>query len=197
MTFVLGLTGSIGTGKSTTAGMFRAQGIPVWDADAEVHSLYAPNGAATRQIEQLMPEVILEGAVSRKLLREKIVSDPAILDVLQTIIRPLLAESRARFLATQSASIVLLDVPLLYEIGLDAQCDAVVVVSIAPDIQKKRVLDRGEMNEAQFETILARQMPDAEKRSRAAWVIETTGLEATRGDVAKILSQIRERLALA
>ena len=193
----LGLTGSIGMGKSTTAAMFAALGIPVWDADACVHRLYAPGGAAATLVAQLYPAAMKDNAVSRLALRHMIAHDPAILDHLQSAVHPLVAADRMAFLKAQTAPIVLLDIPLLFETGADAQCDGVVVVSAPKSIQRARVLARGEMTEADLDMIISRQMSDAEKRKRATWVIETLDMDTARAAVKDILIDIRERLAHA
>ena len=197
MTFRLGLTGSIGMGKSTTAALFADEGIPVWDADATVHRLYAPGGAATSVVAAMFPEVMENGAVSRPKLRERIASDPAVLDRLQAAVHPLVAQDRASFLQGRTEDIVLLDIPLLYETGAEAGCDAVVVVTAPPEVQRARVLARGEMTAAEFEVILFRQMPDAEKRARADYVIETTTLDAAGAAVRAICADVRGKLAHA
>lgn len=197
MTYILGLTGSIGMGKSTTAQMFANEGVPVWDADAIVRDLYAPQGAAVRLLAQLYPDVILNGAVSRPLLRQKIASDPAVLDTLQTVIHPLVAAARSAFLAATRAEIVVLDIPLLFETNGQGYCDGIVVVSAPAKLQRQRVLDRGEMSEADFDIILSRQMPDAEKRARATWIIETVSMDLARNAVKGILADIRQRIAHA
>lgn len=193
MTFILGLTGSIGMGKSTTAGMFADEGLPVWDADATVHRLYQPGQPAALAIGQMFPSAIdPDGSVNRATLRALIQADKTVLDRLNAAVHPLVAVDRARFLqANETAEILVLDVPLLYEIGLDKACDAVAVVSAPADIQRARVLSRGEMTEAEFQTILARQMPDAEKRARAHYIIPTTSLEAARQAVKDVLADIR------
>ena len=192
MTFVLGLTGGIGMGKTTTAAMFAAEGIPVWDADASVHRLYAPGGAAVPAIAALFPQVIDGGTVSRPHLRALIAADPSALDRVQAVVHPLVAADRAAFLAGTSADIVLLDIPLLFETGLDAQCHGTAVVSAPPDIQRARVLDRGTMTAQELDLILSRQMPDAEKRARATWVIPTDSLDTARAAVRQIIARIRE-----
>ena len=197
MSFVLGLTGSIGMGKTTTAKMFADQDVPVWDADAVVRRLYSKDGAAALRISELYPNVMDGGAVSRPKLRDLIASDPSVLDTVQSLVHPLVAEDRMTFLRETVAPIVLLDIPLLYEIGADETCDGVAVVSAPPDVQKDRVLARGEMSEAQFEMILSRQLPDAEKRTRARWVIETRTLDGARASVADILAEIKQELAHA
>ena len=191
MTFRLGLTGSIGMGKSTTSAMFGAEGIPVWDADAVVHKLYQPDGGAAALVARLFPAAIENGAVSRPKLRAVLTSDPAALDRLQAAIHPLVAADRAGFLAAQTAPIVLLDIPLLYETAAEAACDAVVVVTAPPEVQRARVLARGEMTAADFELILSRQLPDVEKRAKADYIIATTTLDAARTAVRHILADIR------
>ena len=197
MTFVLGLTGSIGMGKSTTAAMFANEGVPVWDADAVVRQLYAKGGQATGVIAALLPEVIQDAAVSRPKLRALVAKDPSVLDRVQAIVHPLVAQSRADFLRGCVADIALLDIPLLFETGAEAACDAVVVVSAPADIQRARVLARGEMTHAEYELILARQMPDAEKRGRADYIVETISFDAARAAVYAICADIRGKLTHA
>ena len=197
MSFVLGLTGSIGMGKSTTAAVFADTGIPVWDADATVHRLYGTGGAAVPLFAAHYPGVIVNGSVSRPKLRALVAADPTALDRIQSLVHPLVAADRAAFLANQTGAIVLLDIPLLFETGADAQCDAVVVVSTSAALQRQRVLDRGGMTGAEFDLILARQMPDAEKRSRADYIIDTTTLDGARAAVQDLLSIIRGKLAHA
>lgn len=195
--FVLGLTGSIGMGKSTTAGFFQSAGLPVWDADAAVHRLYAPGGAAEAGIAALCPEAVSDAGVDRAALRDWIARDDKALNALNALVHPLVAVDRAEFIADAAAKgnrIVVVDVPLLYETGGDAHVDAVVVVSAPPEVQKARVLDRPGMDQAHFERILTSQMPDAEKRARADFVIETISLEAAEAAVQDVLTAIRERL---
>ncbi len=192
--FVLGLTGSIGMGKTTTAAMFADQGIPVWDADATVRLLYAPGGAAAKVVADLFPAAIEAGRVSRPKLRKMMANDPALLDQLQAVVHPMVAESRAAFLKNQTAPIVLLDIPLLFETGVDALCDATVVVTAPADVQRARVLARGEMTTAEFEMILARQMPDAEKQARADYIIETLTPDGVRAAVNAICADINRKL---
>ncbi|MFN3991900.1 MAG: dephospho-CoA kinase [Tabrizicola flagellatus] len=189
--FVLGLTGSIGMGKSTTARMFAEEGLPVWDADATVHRLYQPGQPAALIVSRLFPDAMdPDGRVNRPRLRALINEDATVLDRLNAAVHPLVAQDRARFLAHADAPIVLLDVPLLYEIGLEKACDAVAVVSAPPEVQRERVLMRG-MTEAEFQTILDRQMPDEEKRRRADYIIPTTSLEGARQAVKDVLKDIR------
>ncbi len=196
MTFRIGLTGSIGMGKSTTAAMFAAEGIPVWDADATVHALYAAQGAAAAHITTRFPKTRnADGSVSRAVLRELIAQDPAMLDELTAFVHPLVALDRATFLARNAdLPMVLLDIPLLYENGLDSECDGVVVVTAPPEMQRARLHARAAMTEAEIDMILARQMPDAEKRARATWIIHTITPESARAQVRQILTDICERL---
>jgi dephospho-CoA kinase len=195
MSYRLVLTGSIGMGKSTTAQMFAAEGVPVWDADATVHRLYGKDGAATRQLARLYPQIIEEGAVSRPKLRALIAGDPALLDAVQAVVHPLVAADRAAFLARSTAPVVLLDIPLLFETGAEHLCDGIVVVSAPPEVQRSRLVARDAMSEAELAIILSRQMPDAEKRARATWVIETTTLDSAARSVKQILEEIRQRSA--
>ncbi len=194
--FLLGLTGSIGMGKSTTAAMFRDEGVPVWDADAAVHRLYSPGQAAALAIAARHPAAIApDGGVDRGRLRALIAADPSVMDWLNATVHPLVSADRTDFIARHSgAEIVVLDIPLLFETGADAQCGAVLVVSVPAEVQRARVLARG-TTEADFQMILARQMPDAEKRSRATYVIETMTEDQTRADVRALLQQIRARHA--
>ena len=195
MSFVLGLTGSIGMGKSTTAQMFRDEGLPVWDADATVHRLYEPGQPAALAISRLFPQAVAsDGRVDRGVLRGLVNADPTVLDQLNAAVHPLVAADRTQFLALHAhAPVVVLDVPLLYETGLDRACDAVAVVSTPTDIQRARVLARGTTAD-EFATLLDRQMPDAEKRARADKVIETTSLDAARAAVKDMLQNIRRTL---
>lgn len=191
MTFVLGLTGSIGMGKSTTSKLFAEAGVPVWDADATAHKLYAPGGAAALVLGTAISDALDHtGAVDRAALRSAISNDPKVLDQINAIVHPLVAADRASFLAVHKG-LVLLDVPLLYETGLESQCDRVAVVTIDPEIQEDRVLARGTMTESEFNTILSRQMPDAEKRQKADYVIVTDTLDHAREQVGKILEDVK------
>ncbi len=189
--FLLGLTGSIGMGKSTTAAMFREAGLPVWDADAAVHHLY--EGAAVEPMRALHPEAIRGGKVDRAALRDWISRDPRALSRIEQVIHPLVAADRAAFIAGSGSDIVVLDVPLLFETGGDAAMDATLVVTAPPEVQRERVLARPGMTEERLQAILARQMPDAEKRARATWVIETTTLESTRQAVRSLIAELRDR----
>jgi dephospho-CoA kinase len=188
MSIRLGLTGSIGMGKSTTAQMFRDLGVPVWDADEAVHRMYAPGGAAVTPVARILPEAIEGGAVSRELLKEAIKRDPTCLSRIESVVHPLVAADRAAFVdAHEDAPLVVLDIPLLFETGAQATVDAVLVVSTDPETQKVRVMARPGMTEALFDQIRARQVPDAEKRARGDHVIETNTLEDTRASVAQLV----------
>lgn len=190
--FRLGLTGSIGMGKSTTAGFFRDHGLAVWDADAAVHRLYGPGGAAVPAIAALYPPAVHAGAVDRAALRVWIARDDTALGRIEAAVHPLVAEDRAAFLATATTDIVVLDIPLLFETGADACLDATLVVTAPAELQRRRVLARPGMTEVQFQAILAKQMPDREKRARATHVIETLGLAAVREAVSALIAYIRE-----
>lgn len=191
--FKLGLTGSIGMGKSTTAKMFAEAGCAVWDADAAVHRLYAKGGAAVGPLAALFPEVIEDGAVSRRQMREIIAQDPEALKKIEGIVHPLVAADRQSFLETAEAEIAVLDIPLLFETGAEAQMDAVACVSIQEEMQEKRVLERGTMTVEQFAQIRAKQMPNAEKCARSDFVIVTDTVEHARAQVHDVIKRIRER----
>jgi len=195
MRYLLGLTGSIGMGKSTTAKMFADLGCAVWDADAAVHRLYAAGGAAVEPMRAAFPDAIVDGAVSREKLREIIAADPAALPRIERIVHPLVGLDRKDFIGRVDADIVVLDIPLLFEGGNEGAFDAVVVVSAPEAVQRERVLARGTMTEAQFEAIRAKQMPDAEKRAKADYVVVTDTLDHARAQVEAIVAGIREARA--
>lgn len=197
MTFKLGLTGSIGMGKSTTAQMFAELGCAVWDADAAVHRLYSKNGAAVSALGAVFPDAVSEDTVSRDALRKIISASPDALERIEKIVHPLVAADRAEFLAETDADIVVLDVPLLFETGADTQMDAVVCVSIPAKEQERRVLARGTMTAEQFEQIKSKQMPNDEKTARSEFVIVTDSLEHARRQVQSVVQTIREQLAHA
>jgi dephospho-CoA kinase len=196
MTFRLGLTGSIGMGKSTTAQLFVEEGCALWDADAAVHRLYSRGGAAVAPMARAFPDAVEGGEVQRARLKEIIARDAAALKRIEAIVHPLVAGDRAAFLVAQTADVTVLDIPLLFETGATG-FDAVVVVSAPPETQRARVLARGTMSDAEFETILARQMPDSEKRARADYVIETDTLDHARAQVRAVMADIRRRIAHA
>ncbi|MCG3268427.1 dephospho-CoA kinase [Yoonia sp. I 8.24] len=191
MTHLLGLTGSIGMGKSATAQMFRDAGIPVWDADATVHELYANGGAAVAPIARFLPAAIVDGAVSRDVLKTVLAQDPKVLFQLEEVVHPLVATSRKKFIADHNDPLVVFDIPLLFETGADAWLDSVLVVSAPTDVQKSRVMARPGMTETQFEMICARQIPDAEKRDRADHIIETLTLDATALAVQNLIAKLK------
>jgi dephospho-CoA kinase len=189
--FILGLTGSIGMGKTTTAKLFADEGVPVYDADAAVHRLY--EGEAAPAIEAAFPGTTRSGRVNRAALGERVAGDTEALKFLESIVHPLVGQARDRFLADAkagSASVVVLDIPLLFETGGDTRVDAVVVVSAPYGVQRARVLERG-MAPERFEALVARQMPDAEKRRRADFVVDTAhGIEPARQQVRAILKAV-------
>src|SRR4051812_28076509 len=186
----LGLTGSIGMGKSTVAAMFAEEGVPVFDADAAVHRLQGPSGALVAAIEALFPGTTGAEGVDRTALAERVLAAPELLRKLEALVHPAVARERLAFLADHAAApVVLLDIPLLFEAGGAAEVDKVVVVSAPADVQRARVLARPGMSEDKFERILARQLPDADKRARADFVIPTGGpLPETRQAVRRILA---------
>ena len=192
---VLGLTGSIGMGKSTTAAMFEALGAPVYDADAAVHALYAAGGGAVGAVEALFPGVTdAAGAIDRAALAARVVGDPEALRRLEAAVHPLVGAHRAAFFAAVAhAEVVVVDVPLLFETGGERSVDAVAVVSAPAELQRARVLSRPGMTPAKLDAILARQTPDADKRARADFVIDTgRGLDAARAQVAAVLARLRD-----
>lgn len=189
---VAGLTGSIGMGKSTTAQMFRDEGIPVYDADATVHALY--ENEAVSLIEAEFPGTTNEGGVDRRLLGEQVIGKPDRLKTLEAIIHPLVREKEIKFRELQKqagAELIILDIPLLFETGGDIRVDKIIVVSCSPEEQRRRVLSRDEMTEEKFLAILNKQSPDAEKRAKADFVIDTgSGLNVAREQVREIIAQI-------
>src|SRR5882757_3883944 len=188
---ILGLTGSIGMGKSTTAKLFEEAGVPVYDADAAVHQLY--EGEAAPAIEAAFPGTTENGKVDRTKLSARVLHDPAAIRQLEQIVHPMLGASRQKFFADAEASgvpVAVVDVPLLFETGGEKRVDAVVVVTTSPKIQRERVLTRGTMDEERLDAILARQMPDAEKRKRADFVVDTSdGLDPVRARIRDILNE--------
>lgn len=192
---VLGLTGSIGMGKSATAAMFRARGVPVHDADAAVHALY--RGAAVGPIEAAFPGTTRDGAVDRDALRTVVLADPAALKKLEAIVHPLVRETETAFrreAAARGAQVAVVDVPLLFETGGDRRVDAVVVVTAPAHVQRARVLARPGMTEATFEAIQSKQMPDAEKRRRAHFLVDSSrGFAAAERQVDAILRAVAGR----
>jgi dephospho-CoA kinase len=194
--FILGLTGSIGMGKSATAKMFAEEGVPVHDADAVVHALY--DGEATPAIEAAFPGTTANGKVDRETLGKHVLGDAAAIARLEAIVHPLVAKARDKFLneaARGGAKVAVLDIPLLYETKGDARCDAVVVVSAPADVQRQRVFERPGMTEQKLEAILAKQTPDAEKRRRADFIVDTSqGFDHARAQVRDILKRVATML---
>jgi dephospho-CoA kinase len=194
---VVGLTGSIGMGKSTTAGLFAEAGIPIYDADAEVRRLYAPGGAAVAAVEAAFPGVVEAGAIDRDRLGARVLENPQALNQLNSIVWPLMGDARAKFLADAAAAeaaLVILDIPLLFETGGERNVDVTVVASAPLEVQRKRVLARQAMTEAKFAAILKAQMPDAEKRLRADFVVDTSrGMDDARAQVTAIIAALRGR----
>ena len=192
MTHFLGLTGSIGMGKSTTAQMFRDEGIPVWDADAAVHALYEKGGNAVGPVGAALPDAIVDGAVDRNALRQMIAKDPSVITTLEKLVHPLVAEHRKAFLDQHKCPLVVLDIPLLFETGAETWLSSVLVVTAPADVQKARVLARPGMTEDQFNLILSRRTPDAEKRARADHIVDTgTDLATTQRAVSALVAQLR------
>jgi dephospho-CoA kinase len=190
--FILGLTGSLGMGKSTTARFFAEEGVPVHDADAVVHRFY--EGEAAAAIEAAFPGTTAGGKVDRTRLAARVLGDPAALARLEAIVHPLVQDDERRLIAearSRGEKVAVLDIPLLFESGADRRVDAVVVVSAPPEVQRARVLERPGMTVDKLEAILARQMPDAEKRARADFVVDTSqGFDAARAQVRAILAAI-------
>lgn len=197
MSFRLGLTGSIGMGKSTTAKMFADLGCAVWDADAAVHRLYSAGGLAVAPMAERFPDAIEDGAVSRDRLKRMISHNSAILKQIEAIVHPLVAADREAFLERSDADISVLDIPLLFETGADKSMDAVVVVNVAPAEQKRRLAERGSMTQDQIETIISMQVPNTEKCAMADYVIETDTLEHARAQVHSVVQDIRAGLSHA
>lgn len=192
---IIGLTGSIGMGKSTTADMFRAEGVPVYDSDRAVHEIYSGPDAA--RIEALFPGTVIDGIVDRAALAARVLSDPEALRRLEAIVHPLVLEKRAAFVEERRRAgdpVVLFDIPLLFETGGDADVDAIVVVTAPEEVQRERVLARPGMTEEKFAAILAKQTPDAEKRRRADFIVHTdSGPDSARDEVRLILQELAAR----
>jgi dephospho-CoA kinase len=192
--FILGLTGSVGMGKSVTATFFAEEGVPVHDADAAVHRLY--EGEAVAPIEAAFPGTTADGKVDRVKLGNRVLGDPAALLKLEGIVHPLVRREEERFLASadkSGADIAVLDIPLLFETGGEKRCDAVVVVSAPAELQRERVMARPGMTAEKFGAILAKQMPDAEKRAKADFMVDSSkGFDAARAQVRDILAAIRK-----
>jgi dephospho-CoA kinase len=193
---IIGLTGSIGMGKSTTAAMFREAGIPVYDADAEVHNAYDVGGAAVEPVGAAFPGVVKDGRVDREALRQRVLGNPEALKVLNGIVHPIVGRARTRVFEEAEAAgadMVIMDVPLIFETGGEKAMHKVIVVTAPAEMQRQRVLAREGMTPERLDAILAQQVPDAEKRARADFVVDTgRGLEAARAQVAEIIAALRE-----
>ena len=193
---LIGLTGSIGMGKSTTAAMFRELGVPVYDADAAVHDLYDTGGAAVGPVGEAFPGAVKDGRVDREALRQAVLGNPEALKRLNAVVHPLVGRDRGRFFEkaeAQGADLVVLDIPLLFETGGHANVDAIVVASAPADMQRERVLARPGMTPERLDAILAQQLADAEKRARAHFVVDTSrGLGPAREQVAEIVAALRD-----
>jgi dephospho-CoA kinase len=195
MTVILGLTGSIGMGKSTTAAMFRDQGVPVFDADATVHALY--KNEAVEVIEKAFPGTRGQEGIDRKKLGTHVIGNPEKMRQLENIIHPMVQKKRQDFIDThrrQNTPLIVLDIPLLFETKAETLCDKVIVVTAQPELQKKRLLERGTMSEEQFMALLAKQEPDEKKRARADHLIETDfGLEQARRQVQSLIELYQKK----
>ncbi|MEK6216057.1 MAG: dephospho-CoA kinase [Boseongicola sp.] len=192
--YVIGLTGSIGMGKTTTAKLFADEGVPVWSADDAVHRIYSKGGAAVPSVNKLCPDAVIDGAIDRAALSDWIVAEPDRLRQIEEVVHPFVAADRQSFIDGLSARIVLVDVPLLFETGADRYVDAVIVVTAPAEEQRRRVLERAGMTAAKLDMILAKQLPDAEKRARADFVVEATSLESARKAVQDVLGQVKDGL---
>lgn len=194
--FVIGLTGSIAMGKSQTAALFAEEGVPVFDSDAAIETLYGKGGAAVEKIAAAFPAAIRDGTVDRTALSILVARDPAVLKMLEDLVHPLVAAQRQAFLAKNAnAPIVLLDIPLLFETGADKDMDALVVASAPAEVQRARALNRPGMTAEKFESLLARQLPDVDKRAKAHFVVVTDqDVEHARRQVQMILVTIQDRI---
>ncbi len=192
MSFLLGLTGSIGMGKSTTADMFRDEGIPVWDADQAVHETYRENAEVISAIGALVPDAVGEAGVDRAKLSKALEKNPKLIAEIEPIVHPQVAKHRAAFIEShRAADLILLDIPLIYEKDMAAEFDAVLVVSVDTDTQRERVMQREGMSPLKFEMIRNMQVPDDVKREKADFVIYTNTISQTRADVQKLIERIR------
>ena len=194
MTFKLGLTGSIGTGKSTTARIFADQGCGIWDADAAVHKLYGENGAAVAPLATIFPQVLKKQAICRMAIKQLISDNSEALKQIENIVHPLVVRDRQLFIEQAKQAVLVFDIPLLYETHSQHQFDAVACVYISPEEQRRRVMDRGTMTAAQLDYILSKQMPIAKKRELSHYQIKTDSLVHVMAQVSVILADIREQV---
>lgn len=191
MTYILGLTGSIGMGKSTTAQIFRDFDIPVWDADACVHELYTKDNNAIAEVANAFPNALINGKIDRPALSDYFKTDRSRLKELDAIVHPLVAKKRAEFIQENAnQDLIVLDIPLLFEVGRPKEISGVLVVTIDFEIQKSRVMMRPNMTEDWFEMVLSKQIPDAEKQTKADFVIETKSIDHVRSEVKKIIEKV-------
>ncbi|MCR8825465.1 dephospho-CoA kinase [Pseudosulfitobacter koreensis] len=197
MTFRLGLTGSIGMGKSTTAQLFAEAGCDVWDADAAVHRIYGKGGSAVEPMRAIEPRAVIDDAVSRPSLRALIAEDPSLLVRIEKIVHPLVGLDRQQFVDAARSDILVFDIPLLFETGGNKAMDAVVCVSVPAEIQQERVLARGTMTQEQFEQIKAKQMPNDDKVAQSDYVVITDTTDHARAQVQAIVSTIKAGLTHA
>jgi dephospho-CoA kinase len=194
MTFKLGLTGSIGMGKSTTARIFADQGCGIWDADAAVHKLYGENGAAVAPLAAIFPQVLKKQAICRMAIKQLISDNSEALKQIENIVHPLVVRDRQLFIEQAKQAVLVFDIPLLYETHSQHQFDAVACVYISPEEQRRRVMDRGTMTAAQLDYILSKQMPIAKKRELSHYQIKTDSLVHVMAQVSVILADIREQV---
>ena len=193
MKFLLGLTGSIGMGKSTTAALFSARGCAIWDADKIVHEAYSAGGLAVIQMSKIHPEVVKSGTVDRKKLKEIVLENPKKLAQIESIIHPLVKRDRENFIETNTSKILVFDIPLLFELGTQTKFDAVACVTISSKIQEERVLSRSGMTKKHLDVIISKQLSSAEKVARSDYVIDTTSMKSAELCVENILRDIEER----
>ena len=191
--FVIGITGSIGMGKTTTSAMFREEGIPVWSADNSVAALYETGGAAVEPVGAICPEAVKNGWIDKSVLRDAIARDGHVIGLIEKAVHPLVASDRERFIDAAGRAghpLVVVEIPLLYETGAGESVDFVVVTSVPCDIQRSRVLARKGMTRGRFEHMLARQMPDSDKRRLADLIIDTSSMDTARAEVTRLLETL-------
>ena len=193
MKFLLGLTGSIGMGKSTTAALFLARGCAIWDADKAVHQAYSVGGSAVIEVNKILPEVVTNGIVDRKKLKEIVLESPKVLAEIEAIIHPLVKQSRKSFIEKNTSNILVFDIPLLFELNTQLKFDAVACVTVASEIQEERVLSRSGMTKKHLDVIISKQLSSAEKLARSDYIIDTTSIKSAELCVEKILKNIEER----
>ena len=191
MRFFLGLTGSIGMGKSTTAGFFKDAGCDVWNADIAVHQLYTKQGIAVAPLSKLFPKALIEGEISRQVVKYELQKAPNLIEQLEKIVHPLVEQDRQNFIKTAQSNILVFDVPMLFETGTDVYMNATVCVTVNDNEQRKRVLERGSMNEKMFKQIKSRQWPNSQKCKKADFVIITDTVDHARAQVDSLLNKLK------